>query len=104
MRKTYVTKMPDKAGAFLVASRIVAGHGGNIVRVNYNKAVDLHTLFIEVYANEEQHKLIESELTECGYLVELSEDASEYSLLPSSTNYLSESCCDCKYFTLIGDE
>ena len=22
----------------------------------------------------------------------------------SSTNYLSESCCDCKYFTLIGDE
>ena len=22
----------------------------------------------------------------------------------STTNYLSESCCDCKYFTLIGDE
>lgn len=81
MRKTYVTKMPDKAGAFLVASRIVAGHGGNIVRVNYNKAVDLHTLFIEVYANEEQHKLIESELTECGYLVELSEDASNAQIL-----------------------
>ena len=81
MRKTYVTKMPDKAGAFLVASRIVAGHGGNIVRVNYNKAVDLHTLFIEVSANEEQHKLIESELTECGYLVELSEDASNAQIL-----------------------
>ena len=81
MRKTYVTKMPDKAGAFLVASRIVAGHGGNIVRVNYNKAVDLHTLFIEVSANEEQHKLIESKLTECGYLVELSEDASNAQIL-----------------------
>lgn len=81
MRKTYVTKMPDKAGAFLVASRIVAEHGGNIVRVNYNKAVDLHTLFIEVSANEEQHKLIESELTECGYLVELSEDASNAQIL-----------------------
>ena len=81
MRKTYVTKMPDKAGAFLVASRIVAEHGGNIVRVNYNKAVDLHTLFIEVSANEEQHKLIESKLTECGYLVELSEDASNAQIL-----------------------
>ena len=40
MKKTYVTKMPDKAGAFLVAGKIIAEHGGNIVRVNYNKAVD----------------------------------------------------------------
>ena len=24
MRKTYVTRMPDKAGAFLLASRIIA--------------------------------------------------------------------------------
>lgn len=50
MRKTYVTKMPDKAGAFLLSSKIIAAAGGNIVRVNYNKAVDLHTLFIEVSA------------------------------------------------------
>ena len=27
MKKTYVTKMPDKAGAFLVAGKIIAGHG-----------------------------------------------------------------------------
>lgn len=70
MKKTYVTKMPDKAGAFLVAGKIIANHGGNIVRVNYNKAVDLHTLFIEVSATEEQHKLIKSELSNCGYLTD----------------------------------
>ena len=68
MKKTYVTKMPDKAGAFLVAGKIIASHGGNIVRVNYNKAVDLHTLFIEVAASEEEHSKIQAELTECGYL------------------------------------
>ncbi len=66
MKKTYVTRMPDKVGAFLVASQIIARHGGNIVRVNYNKAVDLHTLFIEVAANDEQHNQIKAELAECG--------------------------------------
>ena len=49
-RKTYITRMPDKAGAFLLASKIIARNGGNIVRVNYNRAVDTHTLFIEVSA------------------------------------------------------
>jgi len=60
--------MPDKAGAFLLASRIMAAHGGNIVRVNYNRAVDTHTLFIEVAADEAQHERITRELEACGYL------------------------------------
>ncbi len=68
MRKTYITKMPDKAGAFLLASDIISSCGGNIVRVNYNKAVDTHTLFIEVVAEEDQHKIIETKLKDCGYL------------------------------------
>ena len=46
--------MPDKAGAFLKASEVISFYGGNIVRVSYNKAVDLHTLFIDVSANQEQ--------------------------------------------------
>ena len=70
VRKTYVTRMPDKAGAFLVAARIITRAGGNIVRVNYNKAVDLHTLFIEVNADLPRHERIASELRECGYLPE----------------------------------
>ena len=72
MRKTYVTRMPDKAGAFLLASRIIAACGGNIARVNYNRgAVDTHTLFIEVSATAAQHAEIARQLSECGYLTEL---------------------------------
>jgi len=75
MKRTYVTRLADKAGAFLGAGKIIARHGGNIVRVNYNKAVDLHMLFIEVAANEEQHKLIETELSDCGYLADNSAES-----------------------------
>lgn len=81
MKKTYITKMPDKAGAFLLAGKIIAGHGGNIVRVNYNKAVDLHTLFIEVSASEEAHSKIQTELTECGYLTNGDDGVSESQIL-----------------------
>ena len=81
MKKTYVTKMPDKAGAFLVAGKIIASHGGNIVRVNYNKAVDLHTLFIEVSASEEEHSQIQDELKKCGYLTDEDKDGTESQIL-----------------------
>lgn len=74
MRKTYVTKMPDKAGAFLLSSKIIAAAGGNIVRVNYNKAVDLHTLFIEVSATPAQHDEIARQLSACGYLTNREEN------------------------------
>ena len=60
--------MPDKAGAFLQASSIISKNGGNIVRVNYNKSVDIHTLFIEVNADEKRHKQILTELSAVGYL------------------------------------
>ena len=73
-KRTYITRMPDKAGAFLVAGRIIAAHNGNIVRVNYNKAVDTHTLFIEVAAETAQHQMIKEQLSRCGYL---STDGSE---------------------------
>lgn len=69
-RKTYVTNMPDKTGAFLLASKIIANHNGNIVRVSYNKAVDLHTLFIDVEAGETDLAQIAEELANVGYLNE----------------------------------
>ena len=68
IRKTYITRMPDQSGAFLLAGRIISEVGGNIVRVNYNRAVDTHTLFIEVAADEAQHARIEQRLRECDYL------------------------------------
>ena len=70
MKKTYITTMPDKAGAFLKASSVIAAEGGNIVRVNYNKAVDLHTLFIDVEAEKAQMHRITEQLKEIGYLAE----------------------------------
>lgn len=67
-KKTYVTNMPDKTGAFMLASRIIAKYSGNIVRVSYNKAVDLHTLFIDVEAEEADLSQIAGELEAVGYL------------------------------------
>jgi glyoxylase-like metal-dependent hydrolase (beta-lactamase superfamily II)/acetolactate synthase regulatory subunit len=67
-RKSYVTSMPDKTGAFLLASKIIAKHNGNIVRVSYNKAVDLHTLFIDVEADDRSLSEIAKELENVGYL------------------------------------
>jgi ACT domain-containing protein len=60
--------MPDKAGAFLKASEVISENGGNIVRVSYNKAVDTHTLFIDVSANKEQLQTITARLMDLGYL------------------------------------
>ena len=68
MRKTYVTRLPDKAGAFLTASRIIDAHGGRIVRANYNRALDLHTLFVEICAEPAQHEKIGEALKEHGFL------------------------------------
>lgn len=60
--------MPDKAGSFLKASEVISANGGNIIRVSYNKAVDMHTLFIDVSGSKEQLDKITSELKELGYL------------------------------------
>ncbi len=60
--------MPDKAGAFLRASRIIARYEGNIVRVSYNKAVDLHMLFLDVEASAINLRKIENEMVNIGYL------------------------------------
>lgn len=68
LKRSYMTTMPDKSGAFLKASRIILKYGGNITRCNYNKAVDVHTLFVDVEAPEEAQEEIARELTLAGYL------------------------------------
>ena len=68
MRKTYITTMPDKSGAFLEASRIIAAAGANITRVSYNKAVDTHTLFIDVSGEPDQLADISDALRRIGYI------------------------------------
>ena len=60
--------MPDHVGAFLKASNCFAALGINITRVSYNKAVDVHTLFIEAEGTEEQLRKADRHLFEIGYL------------------------------------
>lgn len=68
MKRSFMTTLPDKAGAFLEASRIILANGGNMQRASYNKAVDAHTLFLDVEAEEEQLTAIETELARAGFL------------------------------------
>lgn len=68
MKKIYVTTMPDEAGAFFKASKCFAEHNINITRVSYNKAVDIHTLFIEADGEEEQFIKADKELEKIGYI------------------------------------
>lgn len=68
MKKTYITNVPNKIGALLQATKCFSSLDINITRISYNKAVDSHTLFIEVQGDKD--KLIESDriLSEIGYI------------------------------------
>ena len=67
MKKTYVTSKPNHIGAFLKASKCFSELAINITRVSYNKAVDSHTLFIEVDGEEKQIEYVINTLPlDCG--------------------------------------
>lgn len=68
LKKTYITKMPDKSGAFLEASRAISAVGANITRTSYNKAVDTHTLFLDVSGDEHQLRAVSEALKRIGYI------------------------------------
>ena len=76
MKKTYITTMPNRIGAFLKASECFAELGINITRVSYNKAVDSHTLFIDVEGTEKQLDDADKKLSEIGYLQKEKNDTS----------------------------
>ncbi|MBR6521247.1 MAG: MBL fold metallo-hydrolase [Oscillospiraceae bacterium] len=68
MTKTYVASVPDHIGAFLQASMCFAELGINMTRVSYNKAVDSHTIFLDVEGTPEQLAAADKEMAEIGYL------------------------------------
>ena len=70
MKKNFLTTMPDKIGAFLKAGKCFAELGINITRTSYNKAVDVHSLFIEAEGDEKSLALAEERLKEIGFLKE----------------------------------
>ena len=69
MKKTFIMQLPDKAGAFLKASRVIADAGASVTRVSYNKAVDLHVLFIEASGSAAQLDAIAAQLGAMGDLM-----------------------------------
>lgn len=75
MRRTFVIRVEDKAGAFLKAARVIGSCGGNIVRTSYNRSVDSHTMFLEVAADKESvFERISEGLGWMGYLEDDEED------------------------------
>lgn len=69
MKKTYITTMPDKSGAFLEAGRAIRAAGANITRVSYNRAVDIHTLFLDVSGTQRQLERVTASLKDIGYIL-----------------------------------
>ncbi len=63
--RTFTTRTPDKPGAFMLACKVIMNHDGNIVRVSFNKGVNL---FIEVCATREQLDAIDRELSDISYV------------------------------------
>ena len=68
MTKTYVASVPEHIGAFLQASKRFAALGVNITRVSYNKAIDSHTIFLDVEGTPEQLAEADKQMAEIGYL------------------------------------
>ena len=68
MRASFITSVPDKSGAFLKAVKIFSSLGLNIVRTSYNKAVDSHTIFLEIDGKENEIEKAREELNTLGYL------------------------------------
>lgn len=68
MKKTFITALPDQIGAFLTASEQLSAIGVNITRVSYNKAIDTHTLFLEIEGEEALLGKAETILSSLGYL------------------------------------
>ena len=65
--RIFTTRMPDKPGAFMKACEVIMENSGNIVRVSYNKGINL---FIEVEATEEQLDAIDRQLAGISYVDE----------------------------------
>ena len=68
MKKTFVTNMPDHIGAFYKASKCLSELDINVTRVSYNKAVDVHTLFIEAEGDQLSLDKATKTLKQIGYL------------------------------------
>lgn len=68
--KTFILRLEDRSGHLLEVSNIISSHNANITRLSYNKVVDQHTVFIEVYADEKDIDDLARDLDERNYLLQ----------------------------------
>ncbi len=68
MKRTFVTRLPDRAGSLLPITECLDRYGLTITRISYNRAVDTRMLFLEAEGNEESLDAAEKKLTEEGCL------------------------------------
>ena len=68
MRETFIIRLPSRAGVFMKVCDIVAQHCGSIFRINYNKGIDMNTVFLEIEGTQHILDLIREELDENRYL------------------------------------
>ncbi len=68
MKMTFTAALPDQEGVFEKAAQVIAAAGGNITRASYNRAIDNHTLFIEIEGTEIQIEQAKNGLESLGYL------------------------------------
>ena len=66
MRREFAVVLRDSEGAFLEADRVFGELGLDIMRVSYNKIVDVHTCFVEVEGTAEALVAAERRLMELG--------------------------------------
>lgn len=67
--KTFILRLEDRSGHLLEVSRIISSYNANITRLSYNKVVDQHTVFVEVYADENNIADLSKELDEKNFLL-----------------------------------
>lgn len=65
---SFIALMPDRPGALHRAAEIITRYEGNINRIQYDRRIDMHTVFFEVTAVPQAYDKIREELEKIGYL------------------------------------
>ena len=68
MKETFIVRLPNRAGVFIKVCDIIAQFGGSLVRINYNKGIDMNTVFLDVEGSDHVLRIIREQLEANGYL------------------------------------
>ncbi len=67
-KETFILAAPDRPGTLRRAATVISSYGGNIVRLSYNRAVDMRTVFLDVEAEDKALELMSNDLRSMGYM------------------------------------